>query len=46
MFDAHIHFLDHAIYELFTASLYDTKSPDELVEVMKKYNINSIEVVK
>ena len=35
--DAHIHFLDHAIYELFTASLYDTKSPDELVEVMKKY---------
>ncbi len=35
--DAHLHFLDHAIYELFTASLYDTKSPDELVEVMKKY---------
>lgn len=35
--DAHIHFLDHAIYELFTASLYDTKSPEELVDVMKKY---------
>lgn len=35
--DAHLHFLDHAIYELFTADLYDTKSPDELVDVMKKY---------
>lgn len=35
--DAHLHFLDHAIYELFTANLYDTKSPSELVEVMKKY---------
>lgn len=35
--DAHLHFLDHAIYELFTANLYDTKSPDELVDVMKKY---------
>ena len=29
--------MDHAIYELFTADLYDTKSPDELVDVMKKY---------
>ncbi|MCI7618832.1 MAG: amidohydrolase [Firmicutes bacterium] len=35
--DAHLHFLDHALYELFTADLYGTESPDELVEVMKKY---------
>ncbi|MCI8608048.1 MAG: amidohydrolase [Firmicutes bacterium] len=35
--DAHLHFLDHAIYELFTASLYDTRSPEDIVTVMKDY---------
>ena len=35
--DAHLNFFDHAIYELFNADLYDNKSPDELVDVMKKY---------
>ena len=35
--DAHLHFLDHAINELFTANLYPTRCPQDIVEVMKAY---------
>lgn len=35
--DAHIHLLDHAVFEKKTALLSGVKSVDELIQVMKKY---------
>lgn len=35
--DSHIHLLDHAIFEKKTALLGEAKSPEEMVEITKRY---------
>lgn len=41
--DAHVHLMDHAIFEKKTAFLGDAKSVEELIKIMKKYiNDNDI----